>query len=434
MSEFGEVPAPSPWFSEPSQVTPRIVSERAPSPTRPVTTVSRIPYSPSIIREILPAHPSPRPSSTSSPWEPPESGVYTSFVSEGETESKIPSISYPAAPAGSLACSPSIRSIKSPWAAETDVSFESSLLGPPPSIESASIPPTVAYEPTPVRLHLPTPTVSLETFSSPVTPDISAIPAPPQSPSTVSAATTESTVQVRNVPRPHSPPVSSRDESSVTPSEITEYRTVSSSVVSSATRSLPMEVRRPAPLLGFPPSRRRSRAPSVVSLRSFSTRASNRPSISSRLGTVVSESVPAEPEPESVVAPTRVSTEDILRLRQLFSNMDEHHESESRELASQVSQIEEELLDLSRFVRDAADQRRQRELEALNKRPEIVVIQVLAPVLAPAKMPVEPDPELELDPEPNLSPHCKGSQRARKRDMLCWVGPYIRTIFLPIIK
>lgn len=148
-------------------------------------------------------------------------------------------MSYPYAPAGSLARGPSIRSIKSLWATETDVSFESSLLHPSPSIQSVALPETITYETTPVRLTLPTPTVSSETASVPVTPEVAASPMLPKSPSMMSTATTESTVELRDAPRAHSPAMSAWDEtSSVTPSVMTEYRTMSPSVVSSATRSV----------------------------------------------------------------------------------------------------------------------------------------------------------------------------------------------------
>ncbi|KAG8916423.1 hypothetical protein FRC00_000163 [Tulasnella sp. 408] len=315
--------------------------------------------------------------------------------------STIPSISYPDAPAGSVARAPSIRLIKSLCTTETDVSFESSLLPSSPSVESVTLPPTIGDETTPVRITLPTPTVSSENSSPPVTPEIAPSRESTKSPSTVSTATTESTVQLQHAPRPRSPVLSAWEDSSITPSEITEYQTVSPSVVSSATRSPPTEAMRPLPSL--PPSKRHSRAPSVASLRSFSTRTSNRPSISSRLNTIVSESVPEEPEAGS---PTPVLTETVNHLLQLSTNINQRRQSESRDLASRVGRIRDELFDLSRFLRDEADQSRQREQEILNREPEVVIIKVPTPVPAPVPVPVsvEPEPQLMSDLEPVVKP------------------------------
>ncbi|KAG9040066.1 hypothetical protein FS837_000859 [Tulasnella sp. UAMH 9824] len=396
--EISVVPSASPSFIEPSHITPRLASERTPTPTHStVGTASWTPSS-SFIREVPPTHSCPPPSTTPSSWKPSESSVYTSSISAEKTMSTIPSISYPDAPAGSLARAPSIRSIKSPWRTETDVSFESSRLPSSPSVESVTLPPTITDETTPVRLNLRTPTVSSEATSPLLTPEVADSPVLPKSPSTVSTATTESTVQLQHTLRSHSPVFSAWEDSSVTPSELTECRTVSPSVVSSATRSPPTGLIRP--LTSLPPSKRHSQAPSVVSPRSFSTRISNRPSISSRLETIISESVLEEPEPEPVVEPTPVLTETVNRLLQLSTDVNQRRETESRDLASRVGRIREELSDLSRFLQDEADQRRQRELEILNREPELVIIKVPNPVPKPVPVSVEPEPE----PIPHLEP------------------------------
>ncbi|KAG9013171.1 hypothetical protein FRB90_006205, partial [Tulasnella sp. 427] len=402
--EFGVVrdvvPSPSLSFSEASLPTHRMAPESAPTPSRSVTT-SWIPSSPSVVREVPPAATHPPASPTPSPWEPSESSVYTSAVSEEEEMSTIQSMSYLDAPAASLARAPSIRSIKSLWATETDVSFESSLLHPSPSMESVGLPQVITYETTPVRLTLPSPSVSSESMSLAPTPEVAPSPGLPMSPSVISTATTESTVELRDAPRTRSPAISPWDDaSSVTPSVMTEYTMLSPSEVSSATRSISPDVARPLPSL--PPSRRHSPAPSIASFRSYSTRVSNRPSIASRLSTVVSLSLPEEPEPEpEPVAPAPILTDDVNRLVQLINDMNQHRAGDTRDLASQVGRIEEELFDLSRFLRDDADQRRQRELEALATRPEPVIIQVPAPV-EPEPEPVEPEPVVE--PEPISTP------------------------------
>ncbi|KAG8923925.1 hypothetical protein FRC01_012156 [Tulasnella sp. 417] len=136
-SQFGQVPSPSPSFSEPSQPRSRTASERTPTPARSVSTASWIPSSPSVVHNVPTVHPHPHPhpppSPTPSPWEPSSSSIYTSFVSDKEAISAILSVNYPNAPVGAPTRAPSNWSIKSLRATETDTSFESSLLHPLPS-------------------------------------------------------------------------------------------------------------------------------------------------------------------------------------------------------------------------------------------------------------------------------------------------------------
>lgn len=113
-------------------------------------------------------------------------------------------------------------------------------------------------------------------------------------------------------------------------------------------------------------------------------------------------------------APTPALHEDVDRLVQLINNMNQRREGDSRDLASQVGRLEEELFDLSRFLRDDADQRRQRDMDLLNRRPETVVIQIPAPPPPPVRVAVEPErepepepilePEVESEPEPVIEP------------------------------
>ncbi|KAG8904042.1 hypothetical protein FRC00_014293, partial [Tulasnella sp. 408] len=312
-SEFGEVhdavPSPSLSYSEVSQPTPRITSERTPTPARSVSSASWTASAPSsVLRNVPVAHPHPPPSPTQSPWEPSESSVYTSVVSEEEAMSTIPSVSYPDAPAGSLARAPSIRSIKSLWATETDVSFESSLLHPSPSVESVALPPTITYETTPVRLTLPTPTVSSETISLPVTPEVAASPALPKSPSMVSTVSTESTLQLQDAPRPHSPAFSTWDEGSSFSDAIAAYGGDESATKSSAFFETPFA----GTISGFLPL-------------------------------VLDKS--QQPPVDLVQAQHHRLGEYVDRLVQLINNMNQRREGDSRDLASQVGRLEEELFD-----------------------------------------------------------------------------------------
>lgn len=73
-----------------------------------------------------------------------------------EEMTSVRSLDVPNAPPGSVNRAPSIRSIRSLWATETDVSFDSTMLGPSPSVISVALPEleverTVSYESSEMR-------------------------------------------------------------------------------------------------------------------------------------------------------------------------------------------------------------------------------------------------------------------------------------------
>ncbi|KAG9030949.1 hypothetical protein FRB95_003286 [Tulasnella sp. JGI-2019a] len=270
---------------------------------------------------------------------------------ESEEMTSIHSLEVPNAPPASVDRAPSIRSIRSLWATETDVSFDSFMLAPSPSSVSVALPEleverTVSYE-------------SSERMPSKVTISYASSPRIDvrSEASTVSAASSVSTVrEVVAVPRAPSR-ISSWADSMVTLTPLpSEHAESDHGSVSSATSSRMSPIVMPLP--GSPMPSVRSAAPS--SLRTIPSRVSNRPSLASPLSTVVSDIVSEVEEPES---PNPILTHDVNRLLQFIHDVSQRQGDESRNLAAQVGKIEEELFDLSQFLRDDADQRWQRELE-----------------------------------------------------------------------
>ncbi|KAG8851671.1 hypothetical protein FRB96_009167 [Tulasnella sp. 330] len=301
-----------------------------------------------------PQEPGPGPESESeseSSEEVEESEESEVIEEESEEMTSVRSVDVPNAPPGSVNRAPSIRSIRSLWATETDVSFDSTMLGPSPSMVSVALPEleverTVSYEPSESR---PSEVTISYASSSPRVQVRSAG-------SSLSTASTASTLREFVAVRPASSVISDWEDSFVTQSPLPSVREESErGSVSSVTSYGMSPVFVPLPASPAPVRR----AGTHSSGRTITSRVTNRPSIASPLSTVVSDMISDVPE----VEPPPILTHDVNRLLQYIHDVNERRGDESRDLATHLGKIEEELFDLSQFLRDEADQRLQRELE-----------------------------------------------------------------------
>ena len=250
-SEFGdsEHGGSSVSFEIEAPITP--IRARSRTPTASVTGSSVWVPSPSSLHTPVP-HPSP----PREVWDysPSESSESSDVTEETDVAS---SLQVPAAPPASLERAPSIRSIRSLWATETDVSFDESLLNPSPSSVSAPLP---RVETEPVPLTISTPTISTPTSTTISTPtptpsEHTPIQMPTPAVSTATITSEPSSVSLHAIPRPQSPSsltqessisgeapkirralsASTWDDSGETDLAPLEWRSASPSTVSSAT-------------------------------------------------------------------------------------------------------------------------------------------------------------------------------------------------------
>ncbi|KAG8904985.1 hypothetical protein FRB99_000899 [Tulasnella sp. 403] len=324
-----------------------------------VTSASALSVPPSPVVPVSPSISSSASSSSYTITSSSESEESSVTLSVGDVSSTIPSLTVPPPPPGSLHRYPSIRTISSVWDRETDHSYESSILERSPSIATIALPDaerysrTLSYDTSPLR-----PTSSSFVSSTLSTPSIIADVPPPRSPSVSSEASEASstTVTHKDVHVAWSEDVSVWEDSSVTEEAQTEFSERRTRSVSSATSS------RLSPFVGLPSARSpslRSRTPSIASLRTVSSRGTARPSIASRVSTIVTESV----VDEEIEPPAPILTHDVNRLLSYLHDINQRRADESRDLALHIGRIEEELFDLSGFLRDEAEERWRKEME-----------------------------------------------------------------------
>ncbi|KAI0752741.1 hypothetical protein C8Q80DRAFT_472567 [Daedaleopsis nitida] len=402
--EAADIPLPPSSYSpsEPSEHTP---TERAPSPT---TLTPTSPTEPSL--ELTPTSPSlPTPStvelSSESPTESIPGPSPIPPVSELEHTVSLLSISTPTetsvTPTPSSQLTPTVPSSlslpltpsspalrESAWGAESDQSYESSLLRASPSLASQALPegpdtsfetsflrpsgtpqsseesdmltpitevsPSSPYtEPSPPSSDLTTPTQSTISLlpiahsPAPVHRDFLDVPAVTLSrtPSTISTVSSVSMSSSRIAPSEFELDLQTEPSLLSTPSseairlpEVPRQR--SSSVRSSSVRSSSVRSSSASPLLIPLPPSPAPPTPSVSMRVSITTPSGNVPSIASNLDTILSD------------APSHILTHDVNRLLQYLNDVNDARGAENRDMADSLEDIKGTLEDLGSLLRE----------------------------------------------------------------------------------